>query len=153
VRFRDTTIEKNRFAMPLTKHGPHPIDLHVGARVRTRRNVLGWSQTRLADAIGITFQQVQKYERGANRISASKLWEIAKTLKTSIDYFYDGYVMRETPDGFAASDGETAVHKFLMTSEGVELAKAFSRIKSPRQRRNVLALIQSLAEDADNRAA
>ena len=70
--------------------GPNPIDLHVGARIRMRRRLLGVSQERLAEALGLTFQQVQKYERGANRVSASKLYEIARTLQTPVTYFFDG---------------------------------------------------------------
>src|SRR5512145_2081507 len=69
---------------------PNPVDRHVGLRIRMRRKELGVSQERLAEAVGITFQQVQKYERGANRVSASKLWEIAAALKTPVAYFYDG---------------------------------------------------------------
>src|SRR3954447_22631788 len=70
--------------------GPNPIDRHVGLRIRLRRKELGISQERLAESIGLTFQQVQKYERAANRVSASKLWEVARALNTSISYFYDG---------------------------------------------------------------
>ena len=69
---------------------PNPVDLHVGSRIRLRRKILGVSQERLADALGLTFQQVQKYERGANRVSASKLYEIAATLQTQIAYFFAG---------------------------------------------------------------
>src|SRR3954452_5745259 len=70
--------------------GPHPVDRHVGLRIRMRRKEMGVSQERLAEALGITFQQVQKYERGANRVSASKLWDIAGALRTPVSYFYDG---------------------------------------------------------------
>src|SRR6266545_1294152 len=70
--------------------GPHPVDRHVGLRIRMRRKELGISQEKLADALGLTFQQVQKYERAANRVSASKLWEVARALNTSISYFYEG---------------------------------------------------------------
>src|SRR5512143_386909 len=69
---------------------PNPVDLHVGARVRMRRRLAGVSQEKLAEALGLTFQQVQKYERGANRVSASKLWEIARALKTNVASFYEG---------------------------------------------------------------
>src|SRR5579884_660298 len=72
------------------ERSPNPVDLHVGARIRMRRKSLGVSQERLADSLGLTFQQVQKYERGANRVSASKLYEIARALQTSVAYFFDG---------------------------------------------------------------
>jgi transcriptional regulator with XRE-family HTH domain len=77
--------------------GPNPVDRHVGLRIRMRRKELGMSQERLADAIGLTFQQVQKYERAANRVSASKLWEMSRALSTSISYFFEGCDGPETP--------------------------------------------------------
>ncbi|HEX7799284.1 MAG TPA: helix-turn-helix transcriptional regulator, partial [Asticcacaulis sp.] len=80
--------------------GPNPVDLHVGARVRMRRKFLGMSQEGLAETIDLTFQQVQKYERGSNRISASKLWEIAKALKAPVAYFFEGYGENEAVEGF-----------------------------------------------------
>src|SRR3954468_5429255 len=77
------------------ERGPNPVDLHVGARIRMRRKLLGVSQERLADQLGLTFQQVQKYERGANRVSASKLYEIARALQTSVAYFFEGLASTE----------------------------------------------------------
>ena len=127
---------------------PNPVDLHVGARIRLRRKILGVSQERLADALGLTFQQVQKYERGANRVSASKLYEIAATLQTQIAYFFEGLA-----DPSAAQAGETApgaerfVQDFLMTPEGLELAGLFPKITRARVRRRVLDLVRSMAED------
>src|ERR1700709_1304619 len=96
---------------------PNPIDLHVGARVRMRRKLLGMSQEKLADALGLTFQQVQKYERGANRVSASKLFEISRFLDVAPAYFFDG--LAGEPSGGADGDpAEHSLHEFLMTSEG-----------------------------------
>jgi len=126
---------------------PHPIDLHVGSRVRLRRKLLGLSQDKLGGHLGLTFQQVQKYERGANRISASKLYEIANLLKVPVDYFYDGYVESEVLDNQEASESERKVHSFLMTTEGVELAQSFPLIQSPRRRRKILDLVRSLTEE------
>src|SRR3982751_2918628 len=100
------------------QRSPNPVDLHVGSRVRMRRKMLGISQERLAEALGLTFQQVQKYERGANRVSASKLYEIARFLSTPVAYFFEG--LAETPGG-EDSEAEQTVHDFLMTSEGLEL--------------------------------
>src|SRR5579864_6598764 len=120
-------------------NSPNPVDLHVGARVRMRRRLQGVSQEKLADALGLTFQQVQKYERGANRVSASKLYEIAACLKTPVAYFFEGLVDPSSPDSDAGASGpEQSVHRFLMTPEGLELAKAFPRLPHGRVRRRVL---------------
>jgi transcriptional regulator with XRE-family HTH domain len=129
--------------------GPNPVDLHVGARVRMRRKFLGMSQEGLAETIDLTFQQVQKYERGSNRISASKLYEIAKALKAPVAYFFEGYGENEAVEGFSESESEQFVHGFLMTTEGIELAEAFPRIKNPKFRRRILDLVRTLAEDHD----
>lgn len=125
----------------------NPVDLHVGGRVRMRRKFLGLSQTDLAEALGLTFQQVQKYERGSNRISASKLFEIARTLKVPVAYFFEGYGQNEAVEGFTESQSEQAVHGFLMTTEGIEIAEAFPRIKNAKHRRKVMELVRTLAED------
>ena len=133
--------------MPFEDKSPDPIDIYVGARVRLRRKVLGMSQEALAVAIGLTFQQVQKYERGSNRISASKLYRIAKVLTAPMNYFFDG---APDPDGGAlpADAGlERQVNDFLLTSEGIELAQYFPVIERARTRRRVLDLVRSLAED------
>jgi transcriptional regulator with XRE-family HTH domain len=119
-----------------TERSPNPVDLHVGM-----------SQEGLAETIELTFQQVQKYERGANRISASKLYEISKALKAPVAYFFEGYGESEGLVGFSESESEQFVHGFLMTTEGIELAEAFPRIKSPKHRRKILDLVRALAED------
>lgn len=126
---------------------PNPVDVHVGARVRLRRKFLGLSQQDLAETIDLTFQQVQKYERGFNRISASKLYEISRTLKAPIQYFFEGYGGPDLVDGFSESTSEQMVHGFLMTSEGIELASAFPRIGNGRQRRRIVELVRSLSEE------
>jgi transcriptional regulator with XRE-family HTH domain len=130
-----------------TDRSPNPVDLHVGARIRMRRKLLGISQERLADDLGLTFQQVQKYERGANRVSASKLYEIARSLKTSIAYFFEGLADPTTSDGGEGDNGEQSVHDFLMTAEGLELASVFPRVPQPRVRRRLLELVRSMAEE------
>ena len=132
------------------QRAPNPVDLHVGGRVRMRRKMLGVSQERLADALGLTFQQVQKYERGANRVSASKLYEIARFLSAPISYFFEGLsdpTSGEAPGHDDAS--EQFVHDFLMTSEGLELAAAFPKIRRSRLRRRVLDLVRALSEDEE----
>src|SRR6195952_1505577 len=102
------------------ERSPHPVDLHVGARIRMRRKVLGVSQEKLADELGLTFQQVQKYERGANRVSASKLYEIARSLSAPISYFFDGLSDPQAGPDVAGVPVDNFVHDFLMTNEGVE---------------------------------
>lgn len=121
--------------------GPHPVDRHVGLRIRMRRKEIGVSQERLAEALGITFQQVQKYERGANRVSASKLWEIAQALKTGVTYFYEGLNDHELGDaGRNAQD-------FMLTGEGLELMSTFPRIAQPALRRKLVELVRAMAEE------
>jgi transcriptional regulator with XRE-family HTH domain len=122
--------------------GPHPVDRHVGLRIRMRRKEMSISQERLAEALGITFQQVQKYERGANRVSASKLWEIASALKTPVAYFYDGLGDRET----AAAERDAA-QEFLLSTEGIELMAAFPRITEAAIRRKIVELVRVVAEE------
>ncbi len=131
-----------------TPRSPNPVDLHVGGRVRMRRKMLGVSQERLAEALGLTFQQVQKYERGSNRVSASKLYEIARFLSAPVSYFFDGLA---DPTAAGDSDGasEQFVNDFLMTGEGLELAATFPKIQRPRVRRRILELVRTLAGDDD----
>ncbi|ESQ77087.1 helix-turn-helix domain-containing protein [Asticcacaulis sp. AC402] len=125
--------------------GGHPVDLHVGSKVRLRRKQLGLSQTVLAEAIHLTFQQVQKYERGANRISASKLFEIAQFLDAPIAYFFDGLDDRSSEDA-PLSAAEVSTHAFLVTGEGLELAQVFPRLKSAKTRRRILDLVRTIAD-------
>src|SRR6478672_9737009 len=101
--------------------GPNPIDRHVGLRIRMRRKELGVSQEKLAESIGLTFQQVQKYERAANRVSASKLWEVARALNTTVGYFYEGLPI----DGEGERHSGSRLNEFLLTTEGMELARYF----------------------------
>ncbi len=116
-----------------------------------RRRVLGVSQERLAEALGLTFQQVQKYERGANRISASKLYDIARFLSAPISYFFEGLSdpVGSEANGVAEDGQEQFVHDFLMTPEGLELAAIFPKITKPRVRRRVLELVRAMAEGED----
>ena len=121
------------------------IDAHVGSRVRMRRKSLGLTQTDVAEAVGLTFQQVQKYERGTNRISASKLYETAQALKAPVAYFFEGYDDQTRTSELSKS--ERNVNSFLATSEGIEIAEAFPRIKRARYRRKVAELVVALADD------
>jgi transcriptional regulator with XRE-family HTH domain len=135
----NTFVESDRDA-------PNPVDRHVGLRIRMRRKELGMSQERLAESIGLTFQQVQKYERATNRVSASKLWEMAKVLRTNVGYFYEGL-----SDG---ADGPMAVRNdpmqaFLLSNEGAELAHLFPKIRQARVRRKILDLVRAMADEPD----
>lgn len=129
---------------------PNPVDSHVGTRIRMRRKMQGISQEKLADALGLTFQQVQKYERGSNRVSASKLYQVARFLGSPVSYFFEGLADPTSAQPGVAEDGpEQFVHEFLMTSEGLELAANFPKIRQRRVRRKVLDLVRTLAgEDA-----
>jgi transcriptional regulator with XRE-family HTH domain len=124
----------------MDERGPSPVDRHVGLRMRMRRKELGLSQERLAESVGLTFQQIQKYERAANRISASKLWELARALRTDVGYFYDG--LAELEQG---SQSQESLHAFLLAPDGLELAAHFLRIANPRLRRRTLELVRALA--------
>ena len=134
--------------LPDLDGSPNPIDRHVGLRIRLRRKELGISQERLAEAIGLTFQQVQKYERAANRVSASKLWEMARALNTTIGYFYEG--LPSEPDGEVVTLGP-GLETFMLSNDGVELARYFPRIDRPGVRRQILELVRSMAAEPESR--
>ena len=120
---------------------PDPIDLHVGARLRYRRMLLGMSQEALAARLGLTFQQIQKYEKGQNRIGASRLYRIAQTLDAPIDFFFED--LPEQP-GALMSDGANPL-EFVATPEGLQLNLAFSRVRDTATRRKIVELVEALA--------
>ncbi len=130
---------------------PNPVDAHVGRQIRTRRKILGLSQERLAQDLKLTFQQVQKYERGANRVSASKLYEVARTLHAPIHYFFEGLAdpAGDHQPGVADAGSDQFVHDFLMTPEGLDIAEHFPRIRSAKARRKLLELVRALAGAPD----
>jgi len=127
---------------------PNPIDRHVGSRVRMRRMMVGISQEKLGDALGITFQQIQKYEKGTNRVGASRLQQIATILGVPVSYFFEDAPESGNPptSGFAEAAAPDYVSGFLATSEGLQLIKAFSRITDARVRRRVVDLVAALAD-------
>jgi len=133
--------KKNKEKAIALPSGSHPVDVHVGQRVRELRRSLKLSQTVLADAIGLTFQQVQKYERGTNRISASALFEIARFLGVEVDYFFLGLPDTDAGDGAVA---ETQADAFLRSEEGVMLAACFTKL-STAERKVVVATVKGLA--------
>lgn len=126
---------------------PNPIDRHVGARVRMRRLVVRMSQERLGEALGITFQQIQKYEKGANRIGASRLQQIAKILGVPVEFFFDGAPSGDVSlaVGFGEMPQPSLMSDFMATSEGVQLTRAFVKIADPAVRRRVIDLVEALA--------
>jgi transcriptional regulator with XRE-family HTH domain len=134
---------------------PNPIDKHVGSRVRMRRMMLGMSQEKLGDALGLTFQQVQKYEKGSNRIGASRLQQISLILQSPVSFFFEG---APPPPGqqseFGAAPSPEYVTDFLATSDGLALVKAFTRIRNAKLRRRVVDLVVEMAgEDPASRTA
>lgn len=136
------------------KKAPNDIDRHVGSRVRMRRMLIGMSQEKLGEALGLTFQQVQKYEKGTNRISASRLQQIASSLGVTIDYLYGGSESSEGHAGF--SEGGVAYEGEVLTADALKLLRAFQRIQDSRMRRKVIEIATVLAtpstETADDRS-
>ena len=128
----------------MAKKIPNPIDTHVGSRVRMRRLILSMSQEKLADAIGLTFQQVQKYEKGTNRMGSSRLQQIANVLKVPVTFFFEGTPGQSKLDGKAPSPAY--VSNFLATSDGLALTKAFMRIKDAKLRRSIVNLVDEIAD-------
>jgi transcriptional regulator with XRE-family HTH domain len=123
-----------------------PIDVHVGNRLRMRRLMLDMSQAKVATALGVTWQQLQKYEKGANRVSASRLQHLSQLLQVPIPFFFEGL---STPDVGAADGYLVDVNAFLATSDGLALSQAFMRIPSPQLRRSIVLLVEQVtAEDA-----
>lgn len=126
---------------------PNPIDIHVGSRVRLRRTMLGLSQEKLGNALGITFQQVQKYEKGSNRIGASRLQNIANVLNVPVAFFFDDAPSgTQTVSGMAEENSTTYVVDFLSSSEGLQLNRAFVRISDPKVRKKIVDLVKSLSD-------
>jgi transcriptional regulator with XRE-family HTH domain len=127
---------------------PNPTDRHVGSRVRMRRMMLSMSQEKLGDALGLTFQQVQKYEKGTNRIGASRLQQISHILQVPVAFFFEGAPsLGEPSNGMGEAPSPAYVSDFLATSDGLALTKAFMRIKEAKLRRRIVDLVQQIAED------
>jgi transcriptional regulator with XRE-family HTH domain len=132
----------------LAKKVPNPTDKHVGSRVRMRRMMLGMSQEKLGDALGLTFQQVQKYEKGTNRIGASRLQQISHVLQVPVEFFFEGgpsAQMGSRGEGMSDAPSPAYVSDFLATSDGLALTKAFMRIEDPKLRRRIVDLVEQIA--------
>ena len=127
----------------------NPTDKYVGSRLRMRRLMLDMSQTNIADALGLTFQQVQKYERGSNRISASRLQHLSQILQVPVPFFFEGAPAASAgPAAQAPAEDPSYVANFLATSEGLDLVKAFVSIEDPELRRAIVRLVQILAMES-----
>ena len=131
----------------MPKKQANPIDVQVGNRVRIRRMLIGMSQERLGDLLGLTFQQVQKYEKGVNRIGAGRLYEVSRILNVPIDFFYEGLNAGNQLGLGEPGVSAPPVMEFVSSGEGLQLSLAFMKIKDTKVRKRVLDLVKSLAED------
>ena len=133
----------------MAKKAPNPIDKYVGSRVRMRRMMLSMSQEKLGDALGLTFQQVQKYEKGTNRIGASRLQQISGILSVPVSFFFEGAPHGGGHSGMSEAPSPAYVSDFLATSDGLSLTKAFMRIKNTKLRRRIVDLVEQIADETD----
>lgn len=136
------------------KGSAEPVDKHVGQRLRTRRSLLGLSQEKLAEKVGVTFQQVQKYERGANRISSSRLFQFSQILGVPVDYFFgemDKNIDTRLPGSYALSDndqeafGDESTQDIMQSKETIKLVRAYYNITDKSARQDILKLMKTLA--------
>src|SRR5262245_48481625 len=150
--FAHSSSERSAMAVRLPlprKKAPNPIDQHVGSRVRMRRLMLAMSQEKLGDALGLTFQQVQKYEKGTNRIGASRLQQISHILQVPVAFFFEGAPNALAPQGFGSALSMAEIDDFISDSEGLRLISAFMRIDNAALRRRIVMLVQEIAGDDD----
>jgi transcriptional regulator with XRE-family HTH domain len=133
--------------MSENKKKPNPIDIHVGGRIRLRRNMLGLSQEKLGESLGITFQQIQKYEKGTNRVGASRLQAIASILEVPVAFFFEDAPGGTAVEGLSEESQTTYVVDFLSSTEGLRLNRAFVRISDPKVRAKIIDLVRALADE------
>lgn len=135
----------------MVKKAPNPTDKHVGSRVRMRRMMLNMSQEKLGEALGLTFQQVQKYEKGTNRIGASRLQQISAILQVPVSFFFEGAPSAGMPiQGMSEAPSPTYISDFLATSDGLALTKSFMRIKDAKLRRRIVDLVEQIAGEENH---
>ena len=133
----------------------HPVDVYVGKKLRHKRTMLGLSQEAIGKAIGVTFQQIQKYERGINRMSSSRLFEFARILHVPVSFFFEGFDQGEEPKkkyanaGFSENTASKFEHEDISNRETLELMRAYYRISEPAVRKRVFELIKSLADQPE----
>lgn len=133
------------------KKKPNPIDIHVGSRIRLRRTMLGMSQEKLGESLGITFQQIQKYEKGTNRVGASRLQNISSILNVPVSFFFEDVPGEGgAGSGMSESPSSNYVVDFLSSSEGLQLNRAFVKISDPKVRRKLVDLVKALAAEAES---
>jgi transcriptional regulator with XRE-family HTH domain len=136
----------------MAKKIPNPIDVHVGSRVRLRRMLIGMSQEKLGELLGLTFQQVQKYEKGTNRIGASRLYQIAQFLNVPVQFFFEDISealanVDGSSQNFSEADSAPFVMEFVSSAEGLDLNRSYARISDTRVRKRVLELVRCLAQE------
>jgi transcriptional regulator with XRE-family HTH domain len=138
----------------MSTKAPNPVDKYVGSRVRMRRIMLGMSQEKLGEALGLTFQQVQKYEKGTNRVGASRIQQISEILRVPVSFLFEGGPSGiATTDGYGEGTSPAYVSDFLATSEGLALTRAFTRISDAKLRRSIVEVVEQIAarEGTDKR--
>jgi transcriptional regulator with XRE-family HTH domain len=138
----------------MSSKAPNPVDKYVGSRVRMRRIMLGMSQEKLGEALGLTFQQIQKYEKGTNRVGASRIQQISEVLQVPISFLFEGGPSSTAgAQGFAEGASPSYVSDFLATSEGLALTRAFTRINDTKLRRSIVDLVEQIAgrDDGEKR--
>jgi transcriptional regulator with XRE-family HTH domain len=133
----------------MAKKVPNPVDVYVGSRIRMRRNMLAMSQESLATSIRLTFQQVQKYEKGVNRVGASRLQQIATALQVPPSFFFEGVSGTPGETGAGSAPSPNYVSEFLSTTDGLALVKAFARIGNAKLRRTIVELVQQITPAAE----
>ncbi len=135
--------------MIVNKKKPNPIDIHVGSRIRLRRTMLGMSQEKLGESLGITFQQIQKYEKGTNRVGASRLQNISSILNVPVSFFFEDAPGDVPVSGGLQENSSSYVVDFLSSSEGIQLNRAFVKIGDVKVRRKVIDLVKALASEEE----
>lgn len=143
----NVALHESRAMSTISKRMPNPVDVHVGNRIRMRRMLVGMSQEKLGERLGLTFQQVQKYEKGTNRVSASRLFHVAQVLSVPVQYFYEDLPAgaEHAMEGFGESGEQAVITNFLNSSEGLQLNRAFHQITDTDVRRRVVDLVKSIA--------
>lgn len=140
----------------MAKKQPSSIDAHVGSRVRLRRMLIGMSQEKLGELLGLTFQQVQKYEKGANRIGASRLYDISTILNVPVQYFFEELPQATNNGlnghGMSEPDREPFVMDFVSSTEGLQLIRSYTKVTDPRVRKRILELVKSLGGEEEELA-
>jgi transcriptional regulator with XRE-family HTH domain len=131
---------------PMSVKAPNPVDKYVGSRIRMRRIMLGMSQEKLGESLGLTFQQIQKYEKGTNRVGASRLQQISEILQVPVAFLFEGGPGGAVnANGLSEAPSPAYVSDFLATSEGLALTRAFTRINDSKLRRSIVDLVEQIA--------